>query len=80
MYAIQSQHVLSVLRDQPTTWEDFSDNRVPIYLRHGLALMRARLNRLGDMNRRFSQEDVHTVQFMLDSLIQARQLLDELEA
>jgi hypothetical protein len=80
--AVCSPYVRSfgLLRDAPSPskeWESFSPESVPEYFTDGVQALRQHLIRLEDISKPYTAADETRLWFMVESLIQARRLIEE---
>jgi hypothetical protein len=70
----------ALLRDKPLekiTWEKFGAESVPQYFTDGIRALRMHLTHLEDTSRPYGTADETRLWFMVESLIQARRLIEE---
>lgn len=79
MYRVQSEPRL--LRDAPETleasWEAFDASSLSMYFSRGVHLLHKNIAQLQDLLQTYSENDEKELLFMVESLIQARRLIDE---
>lgn len=78
-----STSVLSFIRDAAArneSWETFNADSLPDYFKDGLQALRTHVDKLADLSRPRKAEEDKNLWFMVESLIQARHLLDEMRA
>jgi hypothetical protein len=68
-----------VLRDKDDmSWEEFNAQSLPTYFQEGLIALRAHVDRLEDLSNPHTVQDDKNLWFMVESLLQARHLIDDL--
>jgi hypothetical protein len=75
---ITSQYLLKpltwgILHDAP--WENFGENNLPEYINDGYQILQKRLESFKDLNRKLTAFEEHELEFMLASLIHAKNVL-----
>lgn len=90
MYRIQSASRVAVcspyakpaglFRDTEPAWEEFDEHSLAGYFANGLRLAKANISKLENLSGVYSAHDAQELGFMMESLLHARQLLDEISS
>lgn len=81
--ASSRQSVLSMIRDasrSDSSWENFDSDSLPEYFTDGIKALRAHIEKLSDLSTPRRTEEDKNLWFMVESLIQARHLIEEMRA
>jgi hypothetical protein len=73
----------SLLRDVPDSfdsgWESFTADSLPMYFSHGIDLLHKNIGQLEDIIQPYTEADEKSLLFMVESLIQARRLIEDVQ-